>query len=343
MEVCNEAALVELESLLISLVEMCWSSPHHLLRLYRYLYQKLVILGASRFIGPETQLFSILFDPDHCVLFNNEIDPQDYSFYLSFFREILSSNRYGLKLSSFVQHCFCRFSLCYCHLLSRILKYADQQGDPLTFPEMTLRSFLRKHEPFCREKRYYFKMLPYFARSTLVYDFCKTIPSDAYQAVCLFRCAVEGNDSCYVQTVLGRNALLSSSEILGLVDENDSHVISILYCVSILVLQFPQFIPQDCFLFVAEFLRRIGGDVSVILCFLEDSVEILEVVLNVCKLLEQDVGSLSPEKRRIVHFFQVLEKECAKMEKNHVFEFSLLPVIRRLRSAIQKSRCFLVC
>mgnify|MGYP003262600362 CR=1 FL=1 len=322
---------------------MCWSYPHHLLRLYRYLYQKLVILGASRFIGSESQIVSILFDPDHCILFNSEIDPQDYSFYLAFFREVLSSNRCGLKLSSFVQHCFCHVSLCYCHLLSRILKYADRQREPFTFPEMTLRSFLRNHEPYCQEKQYYFKMLPYFARNTLVYDFCKTIPSDAYQVVCLFRCALEGNDPCYVQTVLGRNALLSSSEILELVDENDSHVISILYCVSTLVLQFPQFVPQDCFLFVADFLQRIGGDVSVILCFLEDSVEILEVVLNVCKLLEKDMGPPSPEKRLIVHFFQVLEIECTKMEKNHIFEFSLLPVIRRLRSAIEKSNCSLVC
>ena len=314
------------------LLDMCWDHSRHLLRLYRYLYQKLLIMAVSRLGGRGSALASALFDPDKCVLFSHAPSVEDLYFYVCLLRQVTLLSPEPFALEEFVKACFSQPSFCYCHVVCRVVKYYEQQERELLVPASLIGSFLSTHASCCREKRYFFKLLPFLARTTSVLEACDSVPSDPYHLVCLFRCALEGNDLRYLRTVMGESASLSASEALDLVDENDQHVLTVLYCVSTLVLAYPQFSPQICYEFVADFIQRIEGDVSVILCFLEDSVEILNVILNVCKILEKDSQHpSSPEREQILGFFDVLEKECTEMEKAKAFSFSLLPVIRRLR------------
>ena len=324
--------MLERESTFVELLGMCWDMSHRLSRLYRYLYQKLLITVCSRLGGKGLKIASVLFDPDKCVLFSRSPSVEDLYFYVCLIRQLMLSNPLFLELEVFVHTCLSHAATCYCHVLCRIFKYYEQQERELILSKSEIHSFLTTHRVCCREKRYFCKLLPFLARTTSVLEACDFAPSDPYHLVSLFRCALEGEDLRYVRTVLGPTASLSSSEVLDLVDENDKHVLSILDCVSTLVLQYSQLPPQICYEFVADFIRRIGEDVGIILCFLEDSVEILNVIINVCKILERDSQHPSSrEREQILRFFRIFEEECAEMEKAKAFSFSLLPVIRRLR------------
>ena len=324
--------MLQCEPKFVCLLDMCWDHSHHLLRLYRYLYQKLLIMACSRLGGKGVELASNLFDSKRCILFPGPPSDEDLYFYVCLIRQITLSNVSSLELEEFVQTCFSQASSCYCHVVCRIFKYYEQQEGELIIPKSLIHSFISTHPSYCKEKHYFFKLLPFLARSTNVLKACDFVPSDPYHLVSLFRCALEGKDLRYVRTVMGEGASLSAPEVLDLVDENDQHVLSILNSVSTLVLHYSQLPPQICYEFMANFIQRIEGDVSIILCFLEDSVEILNVILNVCKILEKDSDNPSSlEREQIIGFFRVLEKECVEMEKAKAFSFSLLPVIRRLR------------
>ena len=324
--------MLEWEPTFVGLLGMCWDSPHRLSRLYRYLYQKLLIGVCSRLGGKGLKIASALFDPDKSILFSRPPSDEDLYFYGCLIRQLMLSNPPFCELEAFATTCLSHTSTCYCHVLCRIFKYYEQQERRFAVSESTIRTFLSTHGLCCRERRYFYKLLPYLARTTSVLEVCDFAPTDPYHLVSLFRCALEGEDLRYVRTVMGPDASLSPSEVLDLVDENDKHVLSVLDCMSTLVLQDSQLPPQICYEFVADFIRRMEGDVSIILCFLEDSVEILNVILNVCKILERDSQNPSSrEREQILRFFRILEEECAEMEKAKAFSFSLLPVIRRLR------------
>lgn len=323
--------LLEREPTLVGLLGMCWDSSHRLSRLYRYLYQKLLIGVCSRLGGKGLKIASALFDPDKSILFSRPPSVEDVYFYVCLIRQLMLSNPPFCELEAFATACLSRPSTCYCHILCRIFRYYEQQERRLAVSEAAVHSFLASHSLCCRERHYFYKLLPFLARTTSVLEACDFVPSDPYHLVSLFRCALEGEDLRYVRTVMGPAASLSPSEVLDRVDENDKHVLSVLDCASTLVLQHPQLPPQICYEFVADFIRRMGRDVSVILCFLEDSVEILHVILNVCKILERDSQNPSSrEREQILRFFGILEEECAEMEKAKAFSFSLVPVIRRL-------------
>ena len=209
------------------------------------------------------KIASALFDPDKSILFSRPPSDEDLYFYVCLIRQLMLSNPLFFELEAFATTCLSHTSTCYCHVLCRIFKYYEQQERRLVVSESTIRTFLSTHGLCCRERRYFYKLLPYLARTTSVLAACDFVPSDPCHLVSLFRCALEGEDLRYVRTVMGPDASLSPSEVLDLVDENDKHVLSVLDCVSSLVLRYSELPPQICYEFVADFIRRMEGDVSI--------------------------------------------------------------------------------